>query len=290
MKLALIIFLAFYNTAIRAQNSNLELAEKTLKAMHQGKYELSKPFILHHHKKTAKSILLIHGLSDSTYYMKDMSNFFYSLGWNVVAILLEGHGTYYKDLKKATHQAWMKQTKTGIRIAKLLGQEVYAGGFSTGATLAIQQSLIDKNIQGLFLVAPALGFHGNIEYATCYTYWLHPYVKTSTKTKLPIRYPKISTKGVCELNKLMNDLESKLKKNTKIEIPTYIAISAMDTVVSKEHIMDLYENKLSGEKALFHFDQQMGIPHGIMTDGSSNPYLKVMFENLKNFMKKNNIL
>src|SRR3954462_695769 len=62
------------------------------------KNDSNMPFLLTHGRKTSRSILMVHGYTDSPYYVRSLADEFYAQGYNVVAILLPGHGTKPEDL------------------------------------------------------------------------------------------------------------------------------------------------------------------------------------------------
>ena len=111
-------------------------------------------------------ILLLHGASDSPYSMRAVAEVFHGLGFRVLALRLPGHGTVPAGLKAVTAEDWMAITRLGVRWLRerLPGSvPLYLGGYSTGATLAVDYTLdamIEPRLEvpsRLFLFSPAIG-------------------------------------------------------------------------------------------------------------------------------------
>jgi len=118
----------------------------------------SAPVAFIHPKRTAYSVLLIHGLNDSAYYMADLGEFLYRKGFNVITVLLPGHGTDTRDMLDVTAEQWRAEVDLGLGMASLVGQKIILGGFSLGASLAIDALLRHREIYGLVLFSPAMRF------------------------------------------------------------------------------------------------------------------------------------
>ncbi|MCK5856050.1 MAG: alpha/beta fold hydrolase [Bacteroidales bacterium] len=119
-------------------------------------------------KQTKGVILLLHGLTDSPYHMRALSEVFKKEGFYVLALRLPGHGTLPSGLLNVTWQQWQKASDWGAlqlnKIAKERGDvPLYMGGFSTGGALILNYSLraldnSDLRIPDkLFMFSPAIG-------------------------------------------------------------------------------------------------------------------------------------
>src|ERR1041385_4116649 len=73
------------------------------------KNEGNLPFLLTHGRRTARAILLVHGLTDSPYYVRALADVFYAAGYNVAAVLLPGHGTKPEDLLSVRLAQWRRE-------------------------------------------------------------------------------------------------------------------------------------------------------------------------------------
>lgn len=115
------------------------------------------PFELRPSAPTKKGILLIHGLYDSPYTLRDISNNLVAHNFLVRSILLPGHGTVPGDLLNIDYEEWLKAVAFGIQSLTKDVEEVYLLGYSLGGTLAAYCALQNQAaIKGLILMAPAL--------------------------------------------------------------------------------------------------------------------------------------
>lgn len=110
-------------------------------------------------KITAQSILLIHGWTACPFEMRELGEYLFKQGFNVVGPRLAGHGTCTDDFNKYNYESWEASAQKGLGIAALLGREVIVIGESMGGLLSIIltatfPALVKKTI----LCAPALKF------------------------------------------------------------------------------------------------------------------------------------
>ena len=119
----------------------------------------TEPRLLDHGKQTEQVIVLVHGLTDSPYFLMDIAKVFYAQGFNVVIPLLPGHGLTQPDLiNHIRYEDWLHEVDFAVTIASQMGETISLGGFSTGGVLAVDKALIEpKKIGGaLFLFSTAL--------------------------------------------------------------------------------------------------------------------------------------
>ena len=111
-------------------------------------------------------ILLLHGASDSPYSMRAVAKVFHDQDFHVLALRLPGHGTVPAGLKDVTAEDWMAITRLGVSWLRELMPDsapLYLGGYSTGATLAVDytlDALVDPKLElpeRLFLFSAAIG-------------------------------------------------------------------------------------------------------------------------------------
>ena len=87
-------------------------------------------------------ILLIHGLTDTPFLMRDVGRHFRERQcFRVRAILLPGHGTVPGDLLEVSYRDWIAAARYGIDSFAGEVDHLYIAGFSTGGTLAVYHAL-----------------------------------------------------------------------------------------------------------------------------------------------------
>lgn len=112
-----------------------------------------------------KGILLIHGLLDSPYGVRDLAHYFLKRGFLVRSILLPGHGTVPGDLLTTHYSDWLKAAAYGIDSFSGGVDELYCLGISGGATMALYHALALPTLKGLFLFAPSIKLRSRYAFA-----------------------------------------------------------------------------------------------------------------------------
>lgn len=215
----------------------------------------SAPVALLHPGRTAYAALMIHGLYDSAYYMADLGGVLHELGFNVVTVLLPGHGTDPDDIVGVRVEDWRGDVAKGWEIAGMLGQRVIVVGFSLGTALALDLALNGADVRGMMLFAPALDLRQLPDLGVASIACL-PVVRAMTFDigipRNPVKYKDHAGNGVCQLYRLMRDviehgsqdvpgplttLEKLDGVGTRFHIPTFVAMSYSDVKLSADAAM-----------------------------------------------------
>jgi esterase/lipase len=245
------------------------------------------PNILYHGHKTDHVIILVHGLTDSPYYMKDIAELFYSEGANVILPLLPGHGLNSADdaFKKlqdfGLDKQWKAEVDSAVEIAHMIGKNVSIGGLSTGGALSINKVLRDSHqiTGGIFLFSAALSvgwINENIKKIPI----IQPLVKIFEnsvifiKSKIgitvneenPYKYSFFSNVGGLELVDIILENQQLLKQEgTTITQPIFAAHSDCDTTAKKKGIEDLLKHNFNanicGEREPFYIEEKENVGH-----------------------------
>jgi pimeloyl-ACP methyl ester carboxylesterase len=117
-----------------------------------------------HKNTTGRSIVLIHGLTDSPFFLTAIGEYFHTcLGYNVYLPLLQCHGL--KDpggMVGVSLSEWKRNVRFAIRTAQSLGGRVSLGGLSAGGALSFYMACREPEVDGdLYLFSPALGLYGD---------------------------------------------------------------------------------------------------------------------------------
>jgi esterase/lipase len=274
--------------------------------------------------RTEYAALLIHGLNDSAYYMADLAQVFEDHDINTVTLLLSGHGTFAKDILNVKAEDWRSEALYAFNMASLAGEKVVLGGFSLGATLALDLMLQGQEIHGLFLFSPALELQRKtIAALTCL-----PLVRSRfLTTDLPrnsVKYTRGYANGVCQLHRLMkNNIKESmtnrrhsLSRTRKFEqlaeainVPTFIALSYGDIRITHESVVT-FANHVNAPTVLVTYGapaSQRGslanggewknledhtLPHSYLVrktneyNGQMNPYFDTLQMALSSFIRK----
>lgn len=181
------------------------------------------PFrILHKGKKKTKHVaLLLHGLSDSPYFYRDIAPILFRSGMNVVAPRWSGHGTNFSDLAEVTYENWLSDLMNSRSMALEYGEKIVVAGMSMGGLGATFLLLKRPDVvAGGILFSPALKTYSywGQEFTPCAVTQLSDRVHNNVIELLDwaiptefysgekpygrgVRYKKISAAGACELYK-----------------------------------------------------------------------------------------
>jgi esterase/lipase len=101
--------------------------------------------------------LLVHGLLDSSFILKDIGTHLQTQGLQVRSLLLPGHGVVPGALLHVQYQQWLETVQAGIDSFPADIEKIILVGFSMGGASVIHQAT-QKNsrIAGIIALAPAL--------------------------------------------------------------------------------------------------------------------------------------
>src|SRR5262245_53424982 len=123
------------------------------------------PKVMQHEGPTAKAIVLVHGLTDSPYFMTAIGEYFFqNLGYNVYLPLLQCHGLKEpKGMEGAALGEWKANVNFAVDVAASKAHQVSIGGLSTGGALSFYTAVHNPKINGtLYLFSAALDLAGGI--------------------------------------------------------------------------------------------------------------------------------
>ncbi len=229
------------------------------------------PKILHHGSRTDDVVVLVHGLTDSPYYMEAIASRFYSEGANVILPLLPAHGL--KDPDKAMEDTeldvkWKREVENAVNVAYQLGNRVSIGGLSTGGALSINFALRypDKIKGGIYLFSAALDIGNMTEFlGGLIPGKISKFIDIDKKYKgegpNPYKYPKFTLFGALELIDVIKENEKYFKKGTKLHHDIFAAHSIHDESARLEGINKLFKNYLQGNGSLFVISEDPPVKH-----------------------------
>ena len=166
-----------------------------------------------HPSGARQAIVLVHGLSDSPYFMSAIGEFFYNaLGYNVYIPLLQGHGLQTQGMVGVSLDQWLANVRFSIRTAAQDAEQISIGGFSMGGAISYYLACTDPMLTAdLYLFSAALGLPpGPCGIPGWFKEWLLrlPIVQRLQPLrpmagKNPYRYERVSLNSAAELAKLL---------------------------------------------------------------------------------------
>jgi esterase/lipase len=192
-------------------------------------------------KPYRRGILLIHGLTDSPYFMRHLAAFFQQNGFCVQAVLLPGHGTRPGDLLAVNWREWASAVAWGAGKLAAEADELYLGGYSAGGALGLYHSLNDARVRGLFLFSPAL----EISHRAARANWHKPYSWLMPRAawvsimpdRDPYKYESLPKNAAAQMYALTRALGAQLA-HRRLDIPVFAATSLDDATVEPAAVVD----------------------------------------------------
>lgn len=244
-------------------------------------------------KKNRRAVLLFHGMTGSPYELKKYGQYLHSLGYDVFANCLPGHGDKVEEIYTVKYTDWLDFAFNRFKDLKSTYDEVYVSGLCLGAVLAIAVAEKYKSeVDGVIALSTTLYLDG----------WRLPWYKIfmpvglATLVRFYYTYPECDPHGIKNLRtrnivkKLlqkgdvgMNDFPmtciyellklSRFVRNKKrlsqVESPILFIHSKEDDLTSPKSSKDVYNAISSADKELI-----------ILEDS----YHMVLYDNEKEFV------
>jgi esterase/lipase len=220
--------------------------------------EGNSPFVLKPdtEDRPKRGILMVHGLTDAPFLVRDIARFFQQRGFYVFAILLPGHGTRPGDLLNVRWQDWLQAHQHALDLLVQEADDVYMLGFSAGATLSLYQALRHLTIKGLFLFSPAIRVR-RLARLACPLSRLGKLWKRLAWLDLQpdtdfFKYESISNAAICEAYKLIEAL-NRLNSLATLKTPLFVAASENDATVDTGAVLDWFAKQQGMPKRMLYY-------------------------------------
>ena len=234
------------------------------------------PFILYGDQPTDKVAVLVHGLSDSPFFMREIARIVHDQGYTVLVPLLPGHGLREADEDMEDWdlaERWQSHVDDVMAIAQSMGSTVIAGGFSTGGALVVQQALDEPaSLDAVMLFSGALALSENAESMS--RIWgiklLARVIDGSyvTHGPNPYKYPSVAGFAGLELMDIIDDIRDQLEAGKKLDVPLFAAHSQADNTTPISGVENLMAHA-EGDNTFFVIDESYQLCHTDLVVNSS---------------------
>lgn len=218
-------------------------------------------------------VLICHGFMGTPQSVRYLGERFAQLGYTVLAVRLEGHGTDYRDLEKRSHEEWFQSLEQGYKELKKHCSKVFVVGQSMGGALSLKLAYKYPEIDGVLTInaalrVPAYEYLQQLKQPPRYIDEGKPDIKNPNVHE--ITYEKAPVSAIFELQKVMASIPSLL---SSIHSPVLGIYSVDDHVVPPEsteyiikHIRSSIKEKLVLENsyhvASMDYDQEKIVEAG----------------------------
>ena len=233
------------------------------------------PRVFLHTAPSGKAIVLVHGLTDSPYFMTAIARHFHTqLGYDVFLPLLHCHGLKEpRGMQGVDLGEWKANVRFAVNAAAQEASRVSIGGLSTGGALSLYMACTKPRIKGeLYLFAAALdlaggpmGLVGEIKE------WLlrTPLAKAFDNGKPligrnPYRYDHMDMDGAMELGRLLKETDDLLKGfDSEAPFPrrVFAAHSEDDNTADIQGIKNLEKKTAPDCFTAFYIPKAIGVSH-----------------------------
>lgn len=231
-----------------------------------------------------ESVLLVHGLTGSTYDTSGLGAYLGNLGYRVRGVLLPGHGTQPSDLNKVSRQDWLRAVEgewaglngrkhlVGLSLGGIIGAYLTATGKINPTTLTMISAPVYYPKSWLHhWVIPALYLvkkHSK-------KYWIKPeqfewYRQRGKYTVIPLH-------GSLEAYRLVEQTRPLL---SRIESPTLIVHSRHDPVVATKSV-DTMSRQIPRNQIWWSDETE----HRLLDSASCQS----LYQRVAEFIKSNNV-
>jgi acyl-CoA synthetase (AMP-forming)/AMP-acid ligase II/esterase/lipase/1-acyl-sn-glycerol-3-phosphate acyltransferase len=235
--------------------------------------ESGEPYLLVPERPKAMGIVLVHGFLASPAELKAFGERLAALGYPVIGVRLNGHGTSPWDLRDRSWQHWLASVRRGYEIMSHLTDRVCIVGFSTGGSLGLCLAAESPAaLAGVVAVSAPLRFRNQnlifvpiVHGLNRLTEWASPLegimpFRVHDSEHPDINYHHIPIRGLLELRRIAEELERRLPDVT---CSVRIIQGTEDRVVDPVSAKLIVERVGSSEKSLHMIPSQR---HGILNE------------------------
>ena len=190
-------------------------------------------------------VLLVHGLGDSPGSFSDIGAQLASRGYRVRTLLLPGHGTQPYDMLDVDIADWRRTVAQQVALLRQDVDQVYLGGFSTGANLVLEYAMDDPGIAGLLMFSPAFKARNRFIWMLPWLTYIKPWLRDPEgprQLQSPLRYQNIPTNGFAQFYRTSAAVRDKLADAT-FDRPVLIVSAAHDSVVDVQFVREAFTER-----------------------------------------------
>jgi len=193
-----------------------------------------------------KGILLVHGLGDSPWTFHDVAQQLAAQGFLVRTVLLPGHGTRPEDLLTVTAEQWQRVVQEQAQALQQDVEQVYLGGFSTGANLVLEYAYAHPEIAGLALFSP--GFKSMpFDWLAPLVARVRPWLITSDGSipmQTPVRYMNVPANGFAQFYHT-SVAARRLLRDRPYDNPVFMVVAQHDSVLDANYLLDVFQHRFT---------------------------------------------
>lgn len=197
-------------------------------------------------------VVLIHGLSDTAFAMRDLADTFTKKCFEARALLLPGHGTRPADLMVVDHHDWLFHVAAALKQARAESSFVVVAGFSLGAALALTVAVQSPgDVDAVIGLSPAYRIRSN--FLARQARWIgvfRPWLDLGPREDFA-RYGAMPTKGIASTMAVLGILEARMRRQGVLRTPWLVVQSEDDEVVDVAWNRQFFANHVGDSRSQF---------------------------------------
>ncbi len=183
-----------------------------------------------------RGIVLVHGLFDTPFIMRDLARHFAARCLTVYEVLLTGHGTRPGDLLSVSRSAWKREVAHVVKATKGEVKELYVAGFSLGGALSIDIASRYQRVRAALVFAPALKPTNNLAYGSIVFDTLGARYFKAFEEFDYAKYESLSHNAGSETYRLGREVKEILDQG--LGKPLFVAVSLEDATIDARYTLE----------------------------------------------------
>lgn len=184
----------------------------------------------------SRGVILVHGLFDTPFIMRDLARHLTSRCYVVYDVMLTGHGTRPGDLLNVTRDEWKREVSYVVEQVGKEHKELYIGGFSLGGALSLYAANKFDVIKGVMLFAPAFAPTNKAAYGSVpISVFNGRYFKVFEEYDFA-KYESLSHRAGAQTYLLGGEVAKLLKKG--VDKPLFVAVSLEDDTIDAAYTVE----------------------------------------------------
>ncbi|MFK8082021.1 MAG: alpha/beta hydrolase [Granulosicoccus sp.] len=225
--------------------------------------------------------LLFHGLNDSPYVWQPLASELAKRGFDVRAILFDGHGSSPQDMLDVRWEWWLESAREHLAFWREDNVPMFLGGFSMGAVIATWLALDNPEIDGLLLISPAFKSRLNryLRWSGLYARFRPWVFGGMIREDNPIKYNSVPVNSGWQYFQLTQGLKRRWSRKDHLDMPALMVMTEDDSVVSAAYTKKLFTRRFtaSGSRLLSYSADPMGFAALKASDGDERMVYRSSF-------------
>lgn len=197
--------------------------------------------------RATRGVLLVHGLGDSPWSFHDIGEQLAAQGFLARTVLLPGHASRPEDMLDVRLEDWNQIVAEQLQSLGRDVDQVYLGGFSTGANLALHQAYVHPEVAGVLLFSPAFQSDSAYDWLTPWITGIRPWLLKpdgSRPTQNAVRYLTVPTNGFAQFYRSSRQVRQSLAA-APYDKPTFMVVAQHDSVLDTTAVLEQFMSRFT---------------------------------------------